>query len=377
MMNRIYWAGTMKRVLIFLLGAMIVVAAVFTYLFFNPDFATRIFLGAAPSPVEMDLKRAYQVPEADEKTIAVVAAANLFLDSLDDNQRQEATYPFTDNLQRANWSNFPEGMVPRGGVKLGSLSELQRVNLDTLLGELLSEDGVKNITYQLAAEDMLVSDDLFGVTKYGSEYFYVAFLGEPSTTKPWMFQFGGHHLAINATVFGPNISFSPMLTGGQPLHLSLDGEDIFIIQRETEAAQAFMESLTNDQREQVVRAEQPIGLLLGPGKYGVTVAPEGIKGSELTAMQRTLLLDVIDARLGFMNNDDYAEKMKTVVAEIEDTHFGWWGQQGELGETYFRVTSPSLVLEYSLRNDDGTLDHSHNMYRELDNDYGSAWIRAE
>ena len=376
-MNRIYWAGTMKRVLIFLLGAMIVVAAVFTYLFFNPDFATRIFLGAAPSPVEMDLKRAYQVPEADEKTIAVVAAANLFLDSLDDNQRQEATYPFTDNLQRANWSNFPEGMVPRGGVKLGSLSELQRVNLDTLLGELLSEDGVKNITYQLAAEDMLVSDDLFGVTKYGSEYFYVAFLGELSTTKPWMFQFGGHHLAINATVFGPNISFSPMLTGGQPLHLSLDGEDIFIIQRETEAAQAFMESLTNDQREQVVRAEQPIGLLLGPGKYGVTVAPEGIKGSELTAMQRTLLLDVIDARLGFMNNDDYAEKMKTVVAEIEDTHFGWWGQQGELGETYFRVTSPSLVLEYSLRNDDGTLDHSHNMYRELDNDYGSAWIRAE
>ena len=377
MMNRIYWAGTMKRVLIFLLGAMIVVAAVFTYLFFNPDFATRIFLGAAPSPVEMDLKRAYQVPEADEKTIAVVAAANLFLDSLDDNQRQEATYPFTDNLQRANWSNFPEGMVPRGGVKLGSLSELQRVNLDTLLGELLSEDGVKNITYQLAAEDMLVSDDLFGVTKYGSEYFYVAFLGEPSTTKPWMFQFGGHHLAINATVFGPNISFSPMLTGGQPLHLSLDGEDIFIIQRETEAAQAFMESLTNDQREQVVRAEQPIGLLLGPGKYGVTVAPEGIKGSELTAMQRTLLLDVIDARLGFMNNDDYAEKMKTVVAGIEDTHFGWWGQQDELGETYFRVTSPSLVLEYSLRNDDGTLDHSHNMYRELDNDYGSAWIRAE
>ena len=367
----------MKRVLIFLLGAMIVVAAVFTYLFFNPDFATRIFLGAAPSPVEMNLKRAYQVPEADEKTIAVVAAANLFLDSLDDNQRQEATYPFTDNLQRANWSNFPEGMVPRGGVKLGSLSELQRVNLDTLLGELLSEDGVKNITYQLAAEDMLVSDDLFGVTKYGSEYFYVAFLGELSTTKPWMFQFGGHHLAINATVFGPNISFSPMLTGGQPLHLSLDGEDIFIIQRETEAAQAFMESLTNDQREQVVRAEQPIGLLLGPGKYGVTVAPEGIKGSELTAMQRTLLLDVIDARLGFMNNDDYAEKMKTVVAEIEDTHFGWWGQQGELGETYFRVTSPSLVLEYSLRNDDGTLDHSHNMYRELDNDYGSAWIRAE
>ena len=116
-----------------------------------------------------------------------------------------------------------------------------------------------------------------------------------------------------------------MLTGGQPLHLRLDGDDIFITQKETAAAQALMDSLSDDQREQAVRAQKPIKLLLGPGKFGATVAPEGIKGSELTAMQRTLLLDVVEARLGFMNSDDFAEKMKTVVAEIEDTHFGWWG----------------------------------------------------
>ena len=367
----------MKRVLIYLLGAVIIVAAIFVYLFFRPDIATRVFFGATPSSVEMNLRHVHNVPAADKKTEAIVAAAKLFLNSLDANQRQAATYRFTDNAQRANWSNFPEGMVPRGGVKLGALSELQRVSLNKLLGELLSEDGVKNITYQLAAEDMLVSGDVFGVMKYGSEYFYAAFLGEPSTTEPWMFQFGGHHLAINVTVFGPNISFSPMLTGGQPLQLRLDGEDIFITQRETAAAQAFMDSLTDEQREQAVRAERPIDLLLGPGKYGATVAPEGIKGSELTTNQRTLLLNVIEARLGFINNDDYAEKMKTVVAEIEDTHFGWWGRQDVLGTVYFRVTSPSLVLEYASQNGEGTADHAHSMYRELDNDYGSAWIMAK
>ncbi len=367
----------MKRVLVYVLGAVIIVAAIFVYLFFRPDIAARVFFGAAPSPVEMNLRHAHDVPVADKKTVAIVAAANLFLDSLDDRQRQGATYRFTDNAQRANWSNFPEGMVPRGGVKLGTLSALQRVSLDKLLGELLSEDGVKNIIYQLAAEDMLISGDVFGVMKYGSQYFYAAFLGEPSTTEPWMFQFGGHHLAINATVFGPDISFSPMLTGGQPLHLRLDGDDIFITQTETAAAQAFMDSLTDDQREQAVRAEQPIDLLLGPGKYGATVAPEGIKGSELTAMQRTLLLDVIEARLGFMNHDDYAEKMKAVVAEIADTYFGWWGRQDVLGAAYFRVTSPSLVLEYASQDGESIVDHAHSMYRELDNDYGSAWITAE
>ncbi len=233
------------------------------------------------------------------------------------------------------------------------------------------------LRYQLAAEDLLIPEDIFGVMKYGSEHFYVAFLGEPSATEPWMFQFGGHHLAINATVFGPDVSFSPMLTGGQPLRLRIDGDEIFIVQREAAAAQAFMDSLTDEQREQAVRAEQPIDLLLGPGKYGVTVAPEGIRGSELTAMQRMLLLDVIEARLGFMNDEDHAEKMKAVAAEVEDTYFGWWGRQDVPGAAYFRVTSPSMVIEYAVQNGGGSVDHVHGMYREIHNDYGSAWIAAE
>ena len=367
----------MKRVLIYLLGAVVFIVVLLVYLFLRPDIGARVFFGVDVSPVQISLKHSYDVPPADKKTVAIVAAAKIFLDSLDKIQRQAATYRFTDNVQRSNWSNFPEGMVPRGGVKLGVLSELQRENLNKLLGELLSEEGVKNITQQLTAEDLLIPEDFFGVMKYGSKYFSVAFVGEPSTKEPWMFQFGGHHLAINATVFGPDVSFSPMLTGGQPLHLRVDGDDIFIVRREAVAAHAFLDSLTHDQREQTVRGEQPIDLVLGPGKYGVTVAPEGIKGSELTATQRTLLLDVIEARLGFMNSDDHVVKMKTVRAEIEDTYFGWWGPQDVLGAAYFRVTSPSLVLEYAVQDGEGIVDHVHSMYRELDNDYGTAWIGVE
>ena len=317
------------------------------------------------------------MPDTDEKTAAAVKAARQFLDSLDASKKQAATYRFTDNAQRSNWSNFPEGMVPRGGVKLGALSSDQRMYLDRLLAEILSEEGLKTVFRQLAAEDLLVSGDPFGVMKYGSEHFYAAFLGEPSTSEPWMFQFGGHHLAKNATVFGPDISFSPMLTGGQPLHLRVDGEEIFILQRESEAAQAFMNSLTGEQMRLAVRADQPVDLLLGPGQFGATVAPEGIKGSELTDAQRALLLDVIKARLGLMNNDDFAAKMETVESEIGDTHFGWWGPRGAMDAAYFRVTSPSMALEYWVENGQGTIDHAHSMYREFHNDYGSAWVGAK
>ena len=64
--------------------------------------------------------------------------------------------------------------------------------------------------------------------------------------------------------------------------------------------------------------------MLGPGQHGRVVDAEGIKG-DLTDAQKKLLLDLIAARLGFMNEDDYAAKIETVVAEIDETYFGWWG----------------------------------------------------
>lgn len=360
--------------LVFVLGGLAVVAATVFFLLLNPPLGARMFLGVDPAPVDLRLARSYRVPAADAKTKAAVAAATHFLGSLDVDQRQAATFAFDDNAKRSNWSNFPEGLVPRGGLRLGALSDSQRANLQKLLTELLSEDGVRNIDHQLAAEDTLISGDWLGVMRYGSEFYCVAFLGAPSTIEPWMFQFGGHHLAINVTVYGSDVSFSPMLTGGQPLRVNRDGEDIFITRKEVAAARAFMASLTEDQQKLAIRADRAIGLAFGPGQFGKVVDPEGIKGSSLTGVQQELLLGVINARLGFINDDDYAAKMETVTAEIHETYFGWWGPQDPLGAAYFRVTGPSLVLEYSPQNGEDGAGHAHSIYRNPRNDYGSAWI---
>ena len=354
----------------------ILVVTVFVIASCSPRFLTRVFFGVNTGPVELPLSDSYDPREADERTLAIVAAANAFITSLDAEQQQAAKYAFSDNAQRANWSNFPEGMIPRGGLKLHRLSNEQRALLDELLAEFLSDKGVRNLEYQLAAEDVIPPSSML---KYGSQFFYVAFLGEPSNSAPWMFQFGGHHLAINVTVYGQDVTFSPMLTGGQPLHIRFDGRDVFITEEETAAAQAFMDSLTADQEAIAVRGDEPIDLLLGPGEYGTILAPEGIKGSDLTSAQKQLLLEVIRARLGLMNDDDHAAVMTTILADIDDTHFGWWGPQGRLGFAYFRVTGPSLVLEYAPQDDAGAAvtDHAHSMYRDPGNDYGSAWVGAD
>jgi hypothetical protein len=142
-----------------------------------------------------------------------------------------------------------------------------------------------------------------------------------------MFQFGGHHLAINVTVFGPDLSFSPMLTGGEPLRINMNDETVFITAQETTAAAALIHSLSEAQKKEAVRSDKAINLLLGPGEFGSTLAPEGVKGSDLTDSQRALLMDVIKARLGFINADDFAAKMAVVGSQLDDTYFSWRGPE--------------------------------------------------
>src|SRR4029077_10492448 len=81
-------------------------------------------------------------------------------------------------------------------------------------------------------------DDMFG-----SSLYYISFLGKPSTTDPWMLQFGGHHLALNITIAGEQGMLTPSLTGAQPATFTLNGKTIRPVGRESDKALALLQSL--------------------------------------------------------------------------------------------------------------------------------------
>lgn len=128
-------------------------------------FMTGVFFDVNLEPVVIAVKDSYEPHLPDEKTKEIVEAADIFLNSLDKNQKEEIIYKFSDNAQRSNWSNFPEGMIPRGGLDLGKLSKKQRALLDILLSEIMSPKGMRNLNYQLAAEDTIPQSSIL---KYGS-----------------------------------------------------------------------------------------------------------------------------------------------------------------------------------------------------------------
>jgi hypothetical protein len=255
------------------------------------------------------------------------------------------------------------------------MSADQRAALMALLGAVLSPQGVAMVVEQMDADDILARKEpaMFGAGRY-----YVSFVGSPSLDRAWTLQFGGHHLAINATVAGPHVTLSPSLTGGEPLKYIKNGKHIYIVENEVKQSQALMRSLTPDQMKQAVRSTQKVDLVLGPGHDGEVLQPEGLPGSAMTAAQKAQFLNLIEARLDFLNEDDLKPQIAAIKATLNQSYFGWWGPTAPLGAAYYRITGPKVLIEFSPQDLDGDpTNHAHNMFRDPTNEYGSAWTRLK
>ena len=287
-----------------------------------------------------------------------MAAADAFLAALSPAQRTTAQFAFSDAAQRVRWSNLPNVAVHRKGVRWGDLDPTQRAALTNLLATVLSPQGMTMVKQEMDADQMLAGDD--NRAMFGSSYYFVAFLGAPSTSTPWMLQFGGHHLALNVTIKGPNLTLSPSLTGGQPVRYVKDGKPVYIVEDEVKQSMAMLEALTPDQRRKAVISTQPIDLVLGPGHD----------------FQKTQLLAVVQSRLGILNPDSQATTMAEVRKNLDRTRFAWFGSVTEPGAAYVRVTGPTIVMEFAPQSWDAG-GHIHNMYRDPTNQYGSAWTALD
>src|SRR5580692_9888073 len=78
---------------------------------------------------------------AQSATSRIVSAANAFLSTLNDKQRQSVSFAFDDEQQRKRWSNFPITITPRAGISLGEMNPTQRSAAMALVAAALSPRG--------------------------------------------------------------------------------------------------------------------------------------------------------------------------------------------------------------------------------------------
>jgi hypothetical protein len=349
---------------------------------------------------------------AETPTAKIVSAANAFLGTLDQKQRQTVLFAFNDEEQRARWSNLPVGAVPRAGISLKEMNEAQRSAAMALVASALSAKGFQKVQEIMEGDEVNKNNEANGNGRgpgggrgrgpggpppigggnpppfargtrgpggggamFGKDLYYISILGTPSEKDPWMLQFGGHHLALNITIAGEQGILTPTLTGAQPAIYTLNGKTVRPLAGESDKAFALLNALDENQKKQAILSYRLADLVLGPGQDGKTIQPEGLKASGMTDKQRAMLLDVISEWAGIIHESSAAARMAQLRADINETWFAWSGPAtvapGSNITAYYRIQGPHLVIEYAPQTLGGDPAlHVHTMYRDPTNDYG-------
>ena len=318
---------------------------------------------------------------ASKATSEAADAAKKFLATLDEAQRGKVVFDFKDSAQRKHWSNLPTTMVPRAGLRMGDLTSAQREAAMAVLAAALSPQGYQKVLQIVQGDEMLKRNDGGGGgggrSMFGKDEYYISFLGQPSTTEPWMIQFGGHHLGINITLAGDNGTLTPSHTGAQPSVYEFEGKTVRPLGRENDKAFALVNSLDEAQRKQAILGAQMHDLVLGPGRDGQTIQPEGIKGSALTEKQREMLLDLASEWTGIMNEAAAKAKMDELKKNVAEMWFVWSGPTEKGSAAYFRIQGPTVIIEYAPQRLGGdATKHIHTIYRDPTNEYGAKWWKS-
>ena len=320
--------------------------------------------------------------ESSASIAEIAAAAERFIETLSKAQRASASYEL-ESTERRNWSNLPVILFskPRPGVKLGDLNDEQVRSAFEFLNVALSSCGVQRVKGVLGAENELSKLFRAKFLGWSVENYWLAFYGTPSEVHPWAWGFGGHHLAINATIASGRVYLSPTFLGIEPaVYQDSEGSVTAPLNTIPERATALHIGLDAKRKEDSRVEDRPEEVHAGAGKDGYIPPLEGSRVSTWEDAERERLFGLIGEWVNMMPSAFARIRMDEIRAGVDDLYFGWHEETGGEGDIYFRIQSASddLLIEFSTLGGVGTSGdegHYHSIYRDPSNEYGSSVSR--
>ena len=294
-------------------------------------------------------------------------AANHFLDSLTPEEKAVAMIPF-DSDERERWFYTP---VPRKGLQLREMSAYQQRLATALLASGLSQQGFIKAETIMSLEDVLrliEKDD--GERRNPGKYYFSIF-GTPSDSKPWGFRVEGHHVSQNFTIIGGHVADSPSFFGSNPRQV-LEGprKGLRILAQEEDLARAVMESLTPEQQKVALVDKEAYKDILTTNSRQAALKgqPSGLQATQMNDKQFDALLALLNMYADNMPEQLAKERMAKVKAAGKNIYFAWAGVVEKGGPHYYRVQSPSFLVEYDCTQDHA--NHIHSVWRDFNGDWG-------
>ena len=347
----------------------------------------------------------------------------VWLDSLSEEQQQQAQYGFNDKgdeehlfsaiEKRRKWhylNSIPTVYQRKeGGAFKHWTSEQPIVGHIFVLCGLSSQGYFKAANIMIGEKvgwetlpDLGIKESLEFGTIGGSGAYWLAVFGEPSRDREWQWQLEGHHLALNFTMVGDAVSVTPSFWGSRPTVI-LDGmyAGWHLMGYEKEYSFRLMSSLSESQKKAaLINEEVSENIFTDPNRLDVFDHYEGLAATEMSPIQQEMLRDVIREYVENYEHEIEREQMAEIESDgIEKIHFAWMGPTNDVRyPIYFRVHGPSIIIEYvnavNHGGDSGGVpldesgnvipgdhnipdsNHIHSVYRRPSGDYGDDLLRA-
>ncbi|HYZ86394.1 MAG TPA: DUF3500 domain-containing protein, partial [Bryobacteraceae bacterium] len=322
----------------------------------------------------------------------VVTKALAFKAMLTATQQQTLEQTYTTTLAR-RWSNLPCGANCRNGIQLGSLTAEQlaaALEVIRAAAGTVANEGSDEFNQIRLADTVLAQQGGGGGAPggggYGEGIYFLAFLNTPSTTGPWMLQFGGHHYGANiAYNQGHVVSSTPLFEGIEPLSFTVNNTTYAPLMQERDALAAMLASLSTEQLASARLTQTFSDVTMSPGESngGNGTFPTtrvGLAVSTLSAAQKQLVLDAMKPWVRDAEDSVAANLLSIYQNELDGTYIAFTGNgvSGDPGSflnantNYARIDGPSAWIEFICQN--GVIFrnqiHYHTIWRDRERDYG-------
>jgi len=307
------------------------------------------------------------------------------------------------------WTNLPG---TKHGLLLNSdtLSDDQLTAAENLMATVLSTQG-KTLADELRrADDVLVA---FGAgSSYGADRYYIAILGTPSETDPWMVQILGHHMAYNIPFNGTYVSGTPDFLGVEPPNWAVSSSGTITVNGSVTAStsgthhapmelqRSAVETLAEALQDNSTYAS---GALLSgtyndvvagasgnsDGNFGSLAYPTSGRGLLYSSLDSTTQGYVRAVIESYVNNMP-ADKAATLLgvyesdAQLAATYVGYAKGSGGVADfgaypsgtssnrSYLRIDGPRVWIEFAVQGGIifGSQIHYHTIWRDKVADYG-------
>ncbi len=310
----------------------------------------------------------------------MTAAANDFLNSLDDAQRKNASFEFVGE-ERYKWAYTP---IDRNGMRLREMNDTQRKAAFKMMETGYSARGSATAHRIIELETILgeweeISDEISQWERNTDRYWFSIFGTPGSVVEPWGFRVGGHHIGLIANIInGEQVAILPLFFGANPAeirHGERRGERTLI--EEQDWARSLLKSMDDAQMKlAVVDAVAPADILTTNIRaVDPDIAPRGIGFEALGDSQRTQLVALVRHYVTRAADDLSANYWRAIeVAGFDDVTFAWAGPAGVGEPHYYAIRHPRFLIEYD--NTQNGANHIHSVLRDYTHDFGEDLLSA-